>query len=360
MELDHLKNIFFGFLVFIQNRVLARLIRPDITDLRIFYIGGYWRGPNDMVAQMLHGLRSTGVHVVDFNTDKNHDALDTDGQPYDMGTTSPVWLVRAKLFPLIFRFRPHIIICNAGGLSFRPQDAVFLRKLGIKLLGIALSDPAVHASTTSKIAQNFDIFYSKDVDCVNSYKKAGVNAHQLPTATNPLFFHPVPPKDEYQCDVLILGAVHDDRIEPVKALVKNFDTHVHGENWEKYGIENRGYVFGKDTLAALSSAKLTVIFSRQVSGHQALKVGIFDFLAAGCLVITDENPQLHNYFSVGQEIVTFSDIDDMLRKIRYYIEHPAEADVIRKAGQKKVVDNYTWDRVWLDIFWKFGIVGMRK
>lgn len=341
-----LMNILKVLRIFAQNRIFVWWRPPRPDGLRIFYIGGYWRGPNDMVAQMLQGLRATGVHVVDFNTDQHHDAFDTDGHPYDRGTTSPVWLVRDKLFPLILRFRPHVIICNAGGLSFRPRDASFLRKLGIKLLKIVLSDPEVYEPVTSKIANNFDVLYTVVNEYVERYRRRGSQAYFLPMATNPLFFHPVPPRPEYKCEVLVLGAVHSDRVEPVKALVKHFDTHVHGENWEKFGITNRGLLLGNDVLSALNSASLAVIFSRTVSGFQGVKVGILDFLSSGCAVVTDYIPGLERYFVVGKEIIAFHDTQDMLEKIRYYLDHPAEADEIRRAGRSKVIANYTWDKVW--------------
>jgi hypothetical protein len=35
-----------------------RLIVTDPEQLRAFHIGGYWRGANDMVRQMMLGLRA--------------------------------------------------------------------------------------------------------------------------------------------------------------------------------------------------------------------------------------------------------------------------------------------------------------
>lgn len=335
--------------IYTQNRIFAWSMPPPPDRLRVFYIGGYWRGPNDMVAQMLQGLKETGVCVVDFNTDQHHDAFDTDGRPYDRGTTSPVWLVREKLFPLILSFRPHVIICNAGGLSFRPRDAAFLRKLGIKLLKIVLSDPEVYEPVTSKIAKNFDVLYTVVDEYVGKYRRQGSQAYYLPMATNPLFFHPVAPRPEYKCEVLVLGAVHSDRIEPVKALVEKFDTHVHGENWEKHGITNRGLLLGDEALSALNSAGIAVIFSRTVSGFQGVKVGILDFLSSGCLVATDHIPELERYFVVGREIIAFHNTRDMLEKIKYCLDHPDEADEIRKAGRDRVINHYTWDKVWPNV-----------
>ncbi len=337
------------FRIFVQNQIVSRLKPPRPAQLRVFYIGGYWRGPNDMVAQMLQGLKATGVCVVDFNTDQNLDALETDGKPYDRGTTSPVWLVRSKLFPLIFRFRPHLIVCNAGGLSFRARDAFLLRKLGIRLLTMVLSDPEVYEPSTSKIAGNFDVLYTVVEQYVEIYRRHGPQAYLLPMATNPLFFHPVHPRPEYKCDVLVLGAVHADRIEPVKSLIQQFNTHVYGEGWEEHGIESRGFLFGEDTLSALNSARMVVIFSRTLSGLPAVKVGILDFLAAGALVITDPSPQLHRYLAAGKEIIVFQNTEDLLEKIRYYLSHPEEANAIRQAGRERVIHHFTWQRIWPNV-----------
>lgn len=330
----------------LQNKLLQHLRPLAPAELRVFYIGGYWRGSNDMVAQMLNGLKATGVTVQDFNTDENHSAMETDGVPYDRGTSGPVWLVREKLFPPTLEFRPHLIICSAGGLSFRPQDADTLRGWGIKLLGIVLSDPDVYQPTTSKIFKNFDAMYTNDAATAEAYRQGGVPAYQMPIATNDGFFRPVPPAPEYTCEVLHLGAAHQDRIQPVKALVEHFDTHVYGENWEKYGIQNRGLVYGEETLKALNSAKVTILFSRTPSGRQTVKVGVFDFLAAGALLATEDFPELRQYFDVQKEMIAFNGVDEMLAKIRYYLDHPDEAEAIRQAGRAKVLARYTWRQTW--------------
>ena len=335
--------------IFIQNKIVCMFKPPRPAQLRVYYIGGYWRGPNDMVAQMLQGLRATGVNVVDFNTDEHREALDTSGQPYDRGTSSPVWLVREKLFPSIFRFRPHIVICNAGGLSFRRRDALFLRLVGIKLLMLVLSDPEVYEPSTSKIARNFDVIYTVVSQCVELYRRQGVQAYWLPMGTNPSFFHPVPARPEYKCDVLVLGAVHADRLEPVRALVENFDTHVYGEGWMEHGIHSRGFLFGEDALSALNSARMVVVFSKTISGLPAVKVGVLDFLAAGALVVTDKSPDLRRYLTAGKEVIVFDGTRDLLEKIGYYSRNPDEADLIRRAGREKVTRHFTWDRVWRQV-----------
>src|SRR3982074_2141527 len=94
---------------------------------RTFHIGGYWRGPNDMVGQMMLGRGAAGAAVYEYNTDENPAALDCDDRVYDRGTFGPVWLRWEVLQPLIDQFAPELIVCNAGGLSFWPDPPRALR-----------------------------------------------------------------------------------------------------------------------------------------------------------------------------------------------------------------------------------------
>ena len=333
-----------------------RLHVTEPARLRAFHIGGYWRGANDMVRQMMLGLRAAGAEVLEYSTDDYPEALDTEGRPYDRGTTGPVWLRWESLREPIARFDPHLVICNAGGLSFRPEAARELRRRAC-LLGIALSDPDVFEPATRHIAAHFDLFLTNAPGCVPRYQALGARAGVLSIATNQAFFHPVPPRPEYACEVLVLGRAHPDRVEPARALVDRFDTHVYGEGWEEHGIASRGLIYGEDVLAALSSAKATVIFFLTGGGHALVKVGLFDFAAAGALVVTNRFAEVERYFEYGREIVGFDSTGDLVRKIRHYLDHPGEAEAVRRAGRERVLAEHTWPAVWPGILQQLSRTG---
>jgi len=187
-------------------------------------------------------------------------------------------------------------------------------------VGIALSDPEVFAPTTSRIAPNFDRFFTNASQSIPEYKALGVEARLLPPATNDEFFRPVPPRLEFACDVLILGSAHPDRIEPVRVLAAEFNVHVYGDGWDAAGLASRGFLYGDDSLSALNSAAITMVFSRTRSGHANIKVALFDFLAAGAFVMTDYQPELGSYFDVGQELIAFSSTEEMLQQVRHFLE----------------------------------------
>jgi spore maturation protein CgeB len=318
---------------------------PSRERLRALHIGGYWRGPNDMVRQMMLGLGATGAEVVEYSTDEHPEALDTEGRLYDRGTTGPVWLSEEALRPAIAELRPHLIVCNAGGLSFRPAPSRELRRRAC-LLGIALSDPDVFEPTTRYIAPNFDRFLTNAPECVPRYRELGVSAELLPIATNDAFFRPVPSRPELVCDVLVMGRAHPDRVEPVRALCASFDTHLYGEGWSEHGLASRGLIFGEDALAALSSARMVVIFFRTGAGHALVKVGLFDFAAAGALVLTERFAAVEPYFRYDEEILGFSSTPELLAKVRHYLDHPEQAEAVRRAGRARVLADHTWPRVW--------------
>jgi spore maturation protein CgeB len=322
-----------------------RLPTSDPGELRILHAGGYWRGPNDMVRQMMLGLRAAGADVLEFCTDEHPEALDTEDRPYDRGTTGPVWLRWEGLRPYIEQTGPHLIVCNAGGLSFRPADAERLRE-SCTLLGIALSDPDVFRPTTHLIAPNFDLFLTNAPELVPGYRALGARAESLTFATNEEFFRPVPPRPELGCDVLVLGRAHPDRVEAVRTLFGVFDVHLYGEGWEPFGLESRGLIFGDDVLAALASAAVTVVFFRTGGGYRLVKPSLFDFAAAGALVATNRFSEVDKYLEFGREIVGFESTEDLVEKVCYCLEHPDAAMAIRQAGRARVVRDHTWKRVW--------------
>ncbi len=298
-----------------------------------------------MVRQMLLGLQSAGAEVFEFNTDQNPSALDCEGRLYDRGRFGPVWLRWEIVGPLIERFDPELVVCCAGGLSFSAATASALRR-SKNLLGVALSDPDVFRPSTSRIAANFDLFLSNAHCCLPAYRAIGANAMELPLATNPDFFHPLPRLPELDCDVLVVGRAHSDRIAPVKQLSDHFRVHIYGEDWEQHGLPGRAPLYNDDLLRALNAARIAVVFSRTPAGHSIAKIAVFDFLAAGALIATDRIPELEPYFEYGREIIGFNGVDDLISQVRFYLERPDLAESIRAAGHRKVLESHTWAKLW--------------
>jgi spore maturation protein CgeB len=330
-----------------KTRSPKQYLPDSLNELRVLHIGGYsFRGLNSPVRHIMLGLKDAGVQVLEYNTDEHPDALDTEGRSYDSGTYGPVWIREEYLREHIDNSKPHIIVFNAGGLSFKSEVSRRLRS-SVYLLGIALSDPDVFSHATSRIAPNFDLFLTNDPTLLPKYRELGANVAALPLGTNEKFFRPLPAIEKYRTDVLIIGRCLPNRIEPVKAILKHFDTVVYGEGWEEYGIPSRGTIYGDDLMHALNSARIAPVFLQNPDDSSIfVKIAILDFPSAGALVITNYLPDVEDYLTFGKEIIGFTSTEDLIAKIEYYLSRPEEAEAIRKAGHERIRQEHTWVRVW--------------
>lgn len=315
------------------------------SQLRVLHIGGYWRHSNDTVRHMMEGLRQAGAHVAEFSTDEHRDALDTEGRRYDRGTTGPVWLRWKLLQPHLEQIDPHLVVCNAGGLAFRSEVAAEVRRRRC-LIGVTLSDPAVFEPTTRHIAGTFDRVITNHEPSVDKYRALGVDAVALRFGTNPEFFHPVSPAAAHECDVVVLGHAHRDRVEPVTRLRQTFDVRVYGEGWASHAIPSLGTVFGEESLAVINSARCVVVFDRGIEGDRLVKPSLFDFTAAGALVVTNASTTLDRYFAANREVATFTDVDDLVRVVGNLVSDPGAAAAIRRAGRQRTLRDHSWSTAW--------------
>jgi len=67
---------------------------------------------------------------------------------------------------------------------------------------------------------------------------------------------------------------------------------------------------------------------------------MFDLPANGVMQICDGGRFLGSYFEVGKEVVGYSDADDLIDKVRYYLAHDAEREAIALAGFRRVQRDY--------------------
>lgn len=70
---------------------------------------------------------------------------------------------------------------------------------------------------------------------------------------------------------------------------------------------------------------------------------ILDIMACGGFVLTNAQPELAEYFDIGNEIVVYEDMKDLVMKARYYLEHDKERLRIARNSYRKVCEEFTFD-----------------
>lgn len=67
---------------------------------------------------------------------------------------------------------------------------------------------------------------------------------------------------------------------------------------------------------------------------------LFDLPGNGVMQISDGGEHLNAYFKVGDEIVGYKDVDDLIDKLRYYLEHDEERERIALNGYRRAMKEH--------------------
>jgi len=64
--------------------------------------------------------------------------------------------------------------------------------------------------------------------------------------------------------------------------------------------------------------------------YVALNQRVFDVPATGAFLLTDYSPELREHYKIGEEIVCFSDVEELKDKAGYYLTHDAWREEIAR------------------------------
>ena len=92
-------------------------------------------------------------------------------------------------------------------------------------------------------------------------------------------------------------------------------------------------------------------------GERILQVRLRDFEVpmSGGFYMVEYMEELEEFFEIGKEIVCYRDRDDMVEKVKYYLEHEDEREAIRRAGRERCLRDHTWQKRLADSFAAMGL-----
>ncbi len=234
-------------------------------------------------------------------------------------------------------------IGNAGAIFF---NFCFDDKLNFpgKNIGGRFTSPA-------SIASAVDLNLTNALESVMKYSIHGGLAMFWPEAAHPDIHKPYDVPFEY--DVSFIGGKYGWRPNFIKRLQKmGIDVTCFGNGWEN------GPLPDVEMIKLYSRSRINIGFAGV--GHSqklmCLKGRDFEITMAGGLYLTQDNPELSLVYDIGNEIVTYKDEKDCAEKIKWLISNPDEADMIRKAGRTRALNNHSWEKRFQQIFSMTGLL----
>lgn len=192
----------------------------------------------------------------------------------------------------------------------------------------------------------FDYIITAYHKAVGYYKKDGIKKVSFTIGVNLDNFKPLTLPKKY--DVVFIGRPGNERSEFLSYLVqKGIKIDIWGEGWESYpklANHTHGPLSHSDWVRIVNESKINLSFSQGGDGKPQIKGRPFEVSACNSFSLVGYFSEYKDFFKEGKEIVMFKDKEDLLKKIRYYLQHEKERDKIAKAAYRKVTKKYSQQR----------------
>lgn len=119
-----------------------------------------------------------------------------------------------------------------------------------------------------------------------------------------------------------------------KKLLDEADLEIYSKCW-------KGYIEKEEDLAEIyNSSKINININLQ--GKSSINYRVFEVLASGGFLLTDERKDLKENFQVSKHMETYKNIDDLIDKIEFYLKNLNIAQRIAQLGRFEVIKNHTF------------------
>jgi hypothetical protein len=245
------------------------------------------------------------------------------------------------------KIRPFDVIFTY--LSGEQVDSVTLEKLrclGTPIVNLALNDKETfvgkercgRAAGARDLCRYFDLCWTSTFDALEKYVVEGATPLYLPEGANPDIHRHYDEEKIY--DVSFVGQCYGNRPEVIAKLREaGIRVETFGPGWP------RGSVTTEEMVRTWSRSKINLGFGG-VLGHKdtyCLKGRDFEVPMSGGLYLTEHHEELLPFYEVGREIVTYTEFDELLEKIRWLLASPEKAEIIRQAGRERALHEHSWE-----------------
>lgn len=252
-----------------------------------------------------------------------------------------------------------VIVCYLSGHNTYPEILKKIKSYNIPTVNEALDDERKFVSRKGKdgirrglkdVCKYFDLSLTTSKSAIVKYLVEGANPMYKDYAGNEKIYKMLKLPKEY--DVGFVGASYGIRGKYIKYLEENgINVYAKGNGWEK------GFSEPDEMIEIFNKSKIVLGFSTVGKNDNIfiLKGRDFEVPLTGSFYITGYHNELKEYFELGIDIETYTSKENLLEKIKYYLENEYEREKIAKAGYEKCFSNYTSKKSYEKIFGYLGL-----
>ncbi len=84
--------------------------------------------------------------------------------------------------------------------------------------------------------------------------------------------------------------------------------------------------------------------------HSGIPLRVLDIMACGGFVLTNRQPEMEEFFEEGREFAGFSNLEECMDKISYYLDHEEERESIAREGHRAVRGRFGYRQGLMKLF----------
>ena len=270
--------------------------------MKILYIGVFDSNRKSTNTSQLLSLKRAGAQVSGYNYKDKAEKLGFVERDRDL-----VNLVRSRDFDLVLYSK-----CNL--LSYDVFENIKQQTTTAMWFMDPLQTYDAEMREKTKLV---DHFYCDKMNVLREALKVNPQSHRVCEGYDEDVDRPVEDVNKVY-DVSFIGGIYGDRMTYISSMNRPVK------------IITNAYAKEHAVSVARSKINLNLCTSRGASDR------VYKIMAAGGFLITDDWDGRKEDFVDGEDLVIFNDIEDLNKKIEYYLSNSAAADKIASTGHKKV------------------------
>ena len=184
---------------------------------------------------------------------------------------------------------------------------------------------------------------------ISIFKKDKIKNVYSMIGVNPNYHRKLNIKEIY--DVTFIGTPLADRYDYIKFLMKKgINIRLFGGDWHNYSDLKSiygGFLYPEDFIKVINQSRINLNFSKTFFKQGKLgqmKGRPIEILACNSFLLTEYTNRTID-FLVKNKKMNFRSKEELLKKIKYYLNHEKERKNIAKEGYDYVIKNHSWEKL---------------
>lgn len=247
--------------------------------------------------------------------------------------------------------RPDVLYCQ--DLSFFPPEVLARLRKHVKLIVGQIASPLPSES----FVKGYDLILTSFPHFVPRLRALGIASEYFRIGFDTQVLEKLGDVSK-DIDTSFVGGIsrhHGKTIPALEYLARNTSIQFFGygaDSLEKDSpirARHHGEVWGLDMYRALARSRITLNRHIDVAENNANNMRLYEATGVGALLITDRKDNLGELFEIGKEVVAYTRAEEAAELIRYYLDHPEEAQAIAKAGQTRTLRDHTYKQRMIEL-----------